>query len=227
MKRVNLVLAVICVATAANSQIFIGGSFGFANTKEKTPDNVEHKQINETNWTEIEFAPKLGIYAGEKTAAGLFASFYKGSSNFGSGSASAIDEVSKNMWKLGAFFRPKLTQVNNFSLLLDFSLAIGGGKSESIKNENSNIHDKFSIFEVKTVPVLSYSIKEKVNIEAICDILGFMYHSKRPKNDIHYEVSTDKTINTFILGIKDGHQSYGNPQFIKIGLIFNFGLSAK
>lgn len=224
MKKALLFLAVIIAATVANGQVFIGGSFGVDKTGGKT--KLGSVTIDNPSTFTVQFSPKVGFYLNDDFALGLSLGIINTSYTTPENEYISDQEVVDNTLTLtiAAFARYKLIGNDRVSLFLDGEL--GGGKVTSKEKIGSITEegDPLSLFAFGIAPVISYSISDRIDIEASSDFLrfGFASITETDLDDSDYK----STVNHFGLGLNAYTPNIVSGQMeaplLKVGLNFKF-----
>ncbi len=223
MKKALLFLAILFAATAINGQVFIGGSLGIDKTGGKT--KLGSTTIDNPSTFTVQFSPKMGFYLNDDFALGLSLGIINISHTTPEDTYFNDQEIIDNTLALtiAAFARYKLIGNDKVALLLDGEL--GGGKITSKEKVGSTTEedDPLSLFAFTITPVITYSISDRIDIEASSDFLrfGFASITETDLDDSDYK----NTTNQFGIGVNayslNPSGQFDAPLF-KVGLNFKF-----
>ena len=169
MKKVILVVAVMIAAVfTSNAQVFGGGTLGVdisvgSTTKDGTTDKLDAGFF-------VEFSPMVGFHLSEKMAIGAEASL---------GLGSITDREDKPEiqtiigWGFAPFMRYTLVNSGNLSLLLHSNVGVNGMKEKSSYDGTTKDGHSYFNFGLQALPVLSYSLTSRLNIEARSNFIRF------------------------------------------------------
>ena len=224
MKKV-IIACVVMIATvlAGNAQVFVGGGLGFDFEGGKSSYGGTSTDLPKT--TTIGFMPKVGYYLNDDFAIGLEAGFFNSTEKKTSGSQDVKNSLTG--WGVGAFARYNLVGTDKLSLLLEGAISVGGMKNKYTYGSTTSNGDPLTTFGIGVLPVISYSLTDRLSIEASCDFLRFGFQSVIIKDS---EDSKDKeTYNHFGLGVNTmGFNALHLDEYlelssmVKIGVIFKF-----
>ena len=177
MKKITIILAITIMASNANAQWFLGGNFGINATVQEAPGikNPYSYDNNKDYLVGLSVAPKMGYYFKEKLAFGIdlsigveFADTYLQIYSSYTNKYEWIHyEGTFLFWRFAPFLRYTVFNHKKFSLMLEGSLGVSGG------------HGDYSIIGIGIVnltPVLSYSVTDKLQLEAVLGFLNLGYN---------------------------------------------------
>jgi len=224
MKKLVVAFAVLIAAVfTSNAQVFVGGGLGVEFGGGKS--TYGGTSVDAPSTLALYFAPKAGFYLSDNFAVGMEAGFLTGTEKQTSGST----EIKNNLfgWGVSGFARYRLAGDEKLSLLLEGSVGAGGLKNKRTVGANTTDGDPMFAFAIGVLPVLSYSLTDRLNIEASCDFLSFGFQSiiEKDKDDATYKYIE----NYFGFGVNSlgfnmlGLDEYlGISNMIKIGIVFKF-----
>ena len=226
MKKAVVAFAIlIMVVFTSNAQVFVGGGLGVDYSKEKV--SYGGTSYDAYNAFALNLSPKVGYFLNDDFAIGLEVGLLTGTYKVPSSGSSGSDrKYGLTGWSVDAFARKNLIGIEKFALLLEGSVGVGGIKTKYTNGSTTTNYDPTFIFAVGVEPVLSYSVTEKLSIEAACNFLRFGFQSATTKDANN---SNDKeTVTTLGLGVNSstisvdygGDISLSNP--LTIGLVFRF-----
>lgn len=169
MKKILLFLAIIIAASTVNAQLFIGGGVGFDRIGGST--KIGSTTVNNPSVFTIQFAPKVGFYLNDDFALGVSLGVMNSSVTEPEDDIEIVNNELR--FTAAAFARYRLIGNDKVSLLLDGE--IGGGKISSKTKRGSTTMqgNPTLLFSFGVTPVISYSISDRLDIEASSDFLRF------------------------------------------------------
>ena len=218
MKKV-IIAFVVLIATVftSNAQVFVGGGVGldYRGGKYKSGNT----SVDAPSLFSIQFMPKVGFYLTDNFAIGFNAGLLSVTSKDYNWRG---DEVKLSIvgWEIGSFARYNAVGVEKLSLLLEGSVGLGGAYAKEKVGPLTTDGDPVLIMGLNVMPVLSYSLTDRLSIEASCDFLRFGYtHAITIRDN-----SGNSTNSTFGFGVNTSTlNSQGNSTSLwKLGLIFKF-----
>jgi len=214
MKKVILaVMFASIMAVGAQAQLFVGGSVGF-DFEEKTR-TTGSTISNLPLGVSFDFSPKVGYYLREKLAAGVMISLEIG---FENDRANDPRKSSSFEWGFAPFMRYTTLSRGDFSLLLEGGAGVFGGWSKSTRGTNTTEGPKNFGIDAGVMPILSYSLTERVNLEVSSSLLRFGFSVESSKTGAGDSL-WQETETSFGFGI-DANHFFSSPY--RIGLIFKF-----
>ena len=217
MKKVIIALAVLIAAVfTSNAQVFIGGGVGMdlSGGKYKSGSNSTDKPTV----LSVEVTPKVGFFLNDDFAVGLQAGIISETRKWNSGS-----QDNKNSffgWGVLGFARYNAIGGDKLSLLLEGSVGLRGGKMKYKRGSATTEDNPELSFGINLLPVLSYSLTDRLNIEVNCEFLrlGFGYSVITDSDD-----SNNKSTSTsFGFGANTGSDEFFTSPILNIGLIYKF-----
>jgi len=202
MKFIKLFFAsafLLSMVSAANAQIFVGGSFNFSSEMPKTTaGSTTTDGDRETNFT---LAPSVGYFMSEKIAVGASVSYTLDRTKE-SGSPETIE--SRSIFGIAPFARYYALQMGNVSVFAQGTLALGFG-SETIKVDGTK-SDLGSIFAIglSVAPAISYDLGEKLSLEARLGGLYFQHMKDTDETDDSYRTTNSWGLNANLSSISFG-----------------------
>jgi len=214
MKKVFLaVLFASMMAVSANAQLFVGGSLGFDISADKSTwgTTVSNGDLD----VSFDFSPKVGFYLSSVFGVGVITHFGLGLTNDRDNNPTKYSTVK---WGFGPFMRYTLLSRGDFSMLVEGGAGVYGTVSKRTMGSTTNKAPSTFGFDISAMPVLSYSLTNRVNLEASSNLLRFGFGLETTKSGAGDSLSKDTTT-SFGFGI-DGYDFF-NSDF-KIGIIFKF-----
>ena len=226
MKKTFVAFAIfIVVVFTSNAQVFVGGGLGIDYAQEK--DKNGSTSYDAYKAFALNLSPKVGYFLNDDFAIGLEVGLLTGTYKIPSSGSSGNDrKYSLTGWSVDAFARRNLVGTEKFALLLEGSLGVGGVKGKSTYGSTTNEGDPTFVFAVGVQPVLSYSVTDRLSIEAACNFLRFGFQSATTK--IGNNSNNKETVTTLGLGVNSstinvdygGDISLSNP--LSVGIVFRF-----
>jgi outer membrane protein W len=161
----------------ANGDIFITGSVGFSS--HKVPAGTEDIKTNEFN-----ISPSVGFFVSDNIAVGARLGYTSVKTDDGFG-----DDVTSDMFSIGAFGRYYATPANQFSMFVE----LGFNYNSTTDNDGTGGEDfKSNGFDIALAPGISYFVSDNWAIEA--SIAALRYETNKPDTD-GAEATTDFGLN--------------------------------
>jgi len=183
MKKLFILLAVIIITINVNAQWFLGGSVGLNATIKETPQkNIPYLDRKRDYLAGFTIAPRMGYCFTEKLAFGLEPSIgvnFVNAKEFiynpheGTYQSVKIEGTFVN-WRIAPFLRYSVFTHKKFALILEGSVGVGG-KHEIRYNTGSN-SSIIGVGVINIVPVLTYKLTEKLQLEAVLNFLNLGYN---------------------------------------------------
>jgi hypothetical protein len=216
MKKVIILCAVVLTAgLSANAQFFVSGAFGLGF------DGTKYKSGSSSNDGGLDFrfdlSPSVGYYLSDRFALALNAGYGRSSSN---DRAKDYTKSFSNEWIVSPFARYHAVEVNNFALILEGGLFVGGEQSKTKDEASSTTKEWDPIFRfgLGVYPVLAYSLTDKLSIEARCDFLNVGF--SRSTTKIGNDSDNKRHVNSMGVGV-NWEEGEGFLQF-HIGMTYKF-----
>ena len=234
MKKVFVILvALIVTAASGDAQIFVGGAAGvnFSGGKRKTGNT----SVDMPKSFIFEFSPKAGYHLSEDFAVGLefgILHIAQTSRQVDYWGGPAYDQkLSTNLWSAGAFCRYRLAGLGDLSLLLEGGIGFSGAKLKVKRDASTTDGPVLSWFNIGVLPVLSYKLSDRLNIEASCDFLSLAFQTSITTENKGESNERKTTYSNFGFGLNrvynygynliDG-EGFSVQQLFKVGLVFKF-----
>ena len=214
MKKLGLVLFFVLAAMVSNAQLFVGGSVGLNLGSDKV------KVGNNTPFNESSFgfglSPRIGYYLNDKFAIGAMVNLQTTSDKDKSDSNIEIKDT-EFAWGITPFARYSFVEFGKFSVMAEGRLGIGGSTSKS-KVGNTTIEDPSTFnYGFNISPILSYSLSDRINLEAALNFLNFGLNGTSEKHN-----DTDRKDTTFDFGIGVNSRDAFNVGRMTVGFIYKF-----
>lgn len=146
MKKILLLLIVACAAISVNAQLYVGGTVGYLNSKNK---DLDYKT------TQFHFSPEAGYTLNDKWAIGTIISFH--SNKWG--------DAKQNYFSINPYGRYTFYRNNLLSLFAE------GGPTLQILNETGD--DSDTAFGLGIRPGITIRLTDKISVLARCGNLGY------------------------------------------------------
>ncbi|MDR2969380.1 MAG: porin family protein [Tannerellaceae bacterium] len=216
-KAVSVIVFAVIMAVSAQAQVFIGGSLGADYGGGKTKSGSSSTDRPST--FSIEFSPRVGYYLNDRFAAGIDVGFKRMVHN------DRADTETKNFttaFGVGAFGRYHAVEVDRLALILEGELGWGTGMQKTKTGSNSTEGDPVNTLGLFVYPVLSYSLTERLSLEAYSDFLRLGLGMMTTEND---EMDRKTTKNYFGFGVNaEDNELYreASGSAFSIGIVFKF-----
>ena len=219
MKKVILaVVVMIATVSMSNAQMFVGGGLGvdFSGGKLKGGSAT----IDAPSTFSFEFTPKLGFYLSSDFAVGVQVGLSSSSTKTPKEYSYYLSDDMKETtfgWELGVFARKNVLGTEKLSLLLEGLIGVGGSKPKTKVGSETTDDDSTFSFGISFLPVLEYSLTDKLSLEMSCDFLrlGFSSSTVTDADD-----SNNKATSTsFGLGVNAGTLPLS---WLNLGIIYKF-----
>jgi len=214
MKKVFLAMMFASMmAFSANAQLFVGGSVGFDVSADKSTSGTT--VTNGDLDVSFDFSPKVGYYLSSTFGVGVITRFGIGFSNDRESDPTKYTSIE---WGFGPFMRYTVLSRGDFSLLVEGGTGVyGKALTRTIQSTTVKAPSTFG-FDISAMPVLSYSLTSRVNLEASSNLLRFGFGLETTKSGAGDSLSKDTTT-SFGFGI-NGYDFFSSPY--RIGVIFKF-----
>jgi outer membrane protein len=220
MKVKNIIItAALIVATAwnANAQLFIGGGIGIDYAGGKTKTGGTATDLAKTFI--IDFSPRVGYWLTDKFAVGLQPGIYSATRKFPENNS----KTTYIGWSTNAFARYKAITLDKFALLLEGATGTESTVQKTTTGNTTVKSDPHFFFNMGILPVLSYSITDRLSVQASSDILRLSFVHAFSKIDATGE-STHTNVFGFGVNTARNYFDAGVPaemQQFRLGVIFN------
>ena len=224
MKRVFFIIAVLVSGIlTANAQLFVGGGLGLDLTGGKS--KFGGTTFDGPKETIFSFTPKAGFYLSDDLAIGAEINLYSYTEKY-TPSGGQEQKRSGFGWEFSPFARYRMLGNEKLALHLEAAIGIGGYKEKFSLGGNSTDEDPISEFRIGVLPVVTYSLTEKLDLEASFDFLRFGFSSVTEKDASN---SDNKTTDThFGFGVNCPYDPTGMSigglftGILRVGLVFKF-----
>ena len=216
MKKIFIALMFVGI-TAFNAQTqtyFAGGTISFDYNGDKSSlGSTTNKGPASFSF---ELSPMLGYYLSDNLGAGVKISVGMSVTN-----DRAEQEPTKDKsfdWGFGPFLRYTVLTRGDFSILMEGGVGIFGGSSKTTYGTTTNDGPKHFGFDIGVMPILSYSLTNRVNIEASTNLARFGFTTQTEKRGSGDSQRKD-TESSFGFGV-DTYDFFKSPY--QLGVIFKF-----
>ena len=218
MKKVFIsFILLVTVVLSSNAQVFVGGGLGVELSGGKSKFGGSSYDLPQTLAYSI--SPRVGFYLNDDFAIGLEAGFLSKTEKETIGNIDYKD-ITTGLG-IGAFARYNLLRVDRLSMLLEGSVSFGELKTKEKGGSTTIDGDPTTAIGVGVLPVLAYSLTDRVSLEASCDFLRFGFQSLTQKDA---DNSSNKvTVNSLGFGVNSfGFNTlpFESSSMFKIGLVF-------
>ena len=217
MKKVFLtVIFAVIAAVCTHAQLFIGGSLGIDFGASSSTSGSSSTTNKAPSSFRIGFNPMAGYSMSDRFSAGLRAGISVGIQN------DRKETPKKDYtyeWLINPFIRNTMVSGEKLSLLLESNVSVSGLMVKT--SEGSVVTDKDRVFSfgIRVLPVLQYSLTNKLNLEARSNFLslGFVRTSSKENPTADAGKTTQ---NSFGLGVNSGSSNMNIP--FEIGMTYKF-----
>ena len=204
MKKIlfTLIFAGIMAFSAQSQTYFAGGTLGFDYKASKS------ESYKGPATTSFELSPMLGYYLREDVGVGVMLTL--GNSTWKSRYEGGSSKESTFDWGFSPFIRYTLLTRGDFSILAQGSMGVYGHS----KKDGPNTFG----FGIDAMPLLSYSLTDKVSLEVSSGLARFGFSVESQKSGSgEYKSKSSET--SFGFGV-DSRNFFSSPY--QIGLIYKF-----
>lgn len=224
MKKIWIVLLLICTGFTVHAQWFLGGKAGLYVNKTSYELTEDYATISEMIGFEV--APQFGYYFNEKLALGLNLSFLFNTVKIDRKTDS--DRTNSFSWRITPVIRYSAFTYKKFSLILEGRIGVGGAQMKSVVKGLPDANTKYSIFEIGVIniaPVLGFRLTKHLQLEAGLNFLNLGYNIQilnvtGEKNTQYYDQKIKQVFHKFNLGFKSS--SILIMSQLTVGVIYKF-----
>ncbi|MCL2290386.1 MAG: hypothetical protein FWC34_06745 [Bacteroidetes bacterium] len=185
MKKIIMLIVSTFIISSVNAQWFLGGNVGINATigEAAGAPAIPNTKKDRDYLVGLAIAPKFGYYFNEKVAAGVELSFGLTIASttkivydpfYGSYYPTKYEGMLFN-WRFAPFFRYAVFTHKKFSLMLEGTIGIGGEHS-NLSSNNLQDYSMIGIGVLNIVPVLSYKLTDRLQLEAVLNFLNLGYN---------------------------------------------------
>lgn len=235
MKKVLLLVAMVCMGFFANAQLYVGGGLGvdFGSTKPKEGDKSKDfgffispevgYSLNDKMDVGVNLS--LGVAKYERDIwdgiNGAFDNLGLGDMDLDWDDVELAKELKLTTWQFAPYFRYSLVEFGKFKVLGKASLYVLGGKGTLVPH-TGNIEPEYKItqFGLNVTPMLTYDLSEKFVLFTDLNFLSLGFSSSKMKIEVGDFFSDENTNTGFNLGV-DANNAY-NVGAITVGFAYKF-----
>jgi len=227
MKKLCIILsAVLLTAGYAQAQIYVGGSLSFDVGAGKSV--YEGSSNKGPKFFYFGISPMGGYYLSEKLSVGAQLTLGAGNHDSRSGSEGSTYLKKVTIWGITPFARYTLIEANRVSLLAECRLGLDGASTKSGYGGSMDKGASVIDFGLAVLPVLSFRLTEKMNLEARTGFFRFglgVVTTKQPSgsksNDTYFGFGANSSPQEVAEGMWGSLTFLKAPPF-EIGMTFNF-----
>ena len=223
-KLFSILFVAVITAVCAQAQIYVGGSLGFDVGASKSV--YEGSTNKGPKFFYFGISPMAGYYLFEKLSVGAQLTLGAGNHDSRSGSEGSTYLKKVTIWGISPFARYTLIEANRVSLLAECRLGLDGAGTKSGYGGSMDKGPSVIDFGLAAMPVLSFRLTEKMNLEARTGLFRFGLGVVTTKNS-----SGSKSNDTYFgFGVNSSSQEvaegmWGSLTFLKappfeIGMTF-------
>ena len=209
---VFLIVSALTLSVSNAQQIFVGGNLGVDYNGGKSTFNGSTN--DEPSSFSVRFAPMAGYYINDDIAVGLKVKLgYTTDKQLLPFPANVENKTKQTYWGVSAFSRYNVWKLGKFTLSLEGSAGVVG-VSTTLTTVGIIDDSTGASFSIDVVPLLSYSLTDRVSIESQFNFLNLGFStgtSKDVKNP-----SNKTTHNSFNLGVNNSWEPFNWT----VGLVF-------
>lgn len=208
MHKTIIVVCMLVAAVAANAQIFLGGSLGLGNSKEK----IEFDNSTEDGDKSFRFGiiPIGGFYFNPKMAAGIGFGYEMYKNTSPSEIPDGDDAIFKrSTTSIAPFFRYHFIEKNSFSVFGQAQFIYSSSKASNKVGPTTTDLPKEKFVGFYIMPAISYALTDNFILEANIGQIGY---GSWTEDDEENELKTKDSGFDFDLGIDN----------IQFGAIYRF-----
>jgi hypothetical protein len=225
MKKFIIIFAFISFAMMSHAQWFTGGSAEYSSTSDKN-NNGSGSYASESKKSQsgFSFAPMIGYQTNRFAFGGsIIINTATDTDAWSSGSHRNETKDKTTLWGVQPFVRYTFMEFGNFSVFANTGLHLLTGNSKQTSNNLWTTDNEIGITSlgINVVPVLSYRLSEKINLEAGLNFMNFGWNSVTEEDKQNSSNSQKTTVTDFGLGVNSGNAA--NVGAISIGFVYKFG----
>ena len=214
MKKVYLAMIFAAMtAVSAQAQYFAGGMLGVDYSDSKNTYGTT--SYNRPSSLSFELSPMLGYYLSDNLGAGVMINIGMSTEN------DRADNPTKDTsfeWGFGPFLRYTVLSRGDFSILMQGGMGIFGSSSKYVYGTTTNKGPSSFGFDIGVMPLLSYSLTERISLEVSSNLARFGFNVQTEKTGAG-ESQQKYTETSFGFGV-DSYDFFRSPY--QIGMIFKF-----
>jgi hypothetical protein len=203
MKKILLVVGLLCAAMIGNAQVFIGGGIGFGTSSQKNGDGDKI-----STETQFGFSPEIGFSLTEKFDIGISGVIGTGKEKvWPVPGGNIVNETEETAWGVAPFVRYSFAEFGNFEILGRADIGFAGTKEGD--------YTTFG-FGINVVPVLAYNVSDNVQLLTQLNFLGLGFNNVTQKYD------GEKTGSSMDFGLNIDSKNVFTLGNIQVGFIYKF-----
>lgn len=209
-----MLITVLTVNYAQAQKYFAGGRLGVDYKDSKY--TYDKSTTNRPSTSSFDLSPMLGYYLTDNLGAGVKISLGMSLRN-----DRAEEDPTKNTstdWGFGPFLRYTALSRGDFSILIEGGLGVSGSSSKTTYGTTTNDGPKQFGFDIGVMPILSFSLTDRVSIEASTNVARFGFSTNTETRGTGESQSKD-TETSFGFGV-DSYDFFKSPY--QLGIIFKF-----
>ncbi|MCL1973498.1 MAG: hypothetical protein FWG54_01615 [Bacteroidetes bacterium] len=220
-KLFTILFVVILTTVCAQAQIYAGGTLSFdvggnRSSSDKGP-----------MFFYFELSPMAGYYLFPKLSVGAQLTLGAGSNDSRSGSEGSTYLTKATLWGISPFARYTLIEANRVLLLAECTLHFNGASTKSGYGGSMSKGPTYIDFGIGVLPVLSFRLTEKLNLEARTGLFRFgfgvvttKYSSSSKSNNSYFGFGVNSSSQEVAEGML-GSQTFLRVPPFEIGLTFS------
>ncbi|MBK6346435.1 MAG: hypothetical protein IPN08_07850 [Bacteroidales bacterium] len=186
----------VFMALGLKAQFFVGGGLSVSSSSSSTTFGSTTED-NDKSFS-FGFYPKAGYFITKKFALGMGIGI--GTSKYTEFDSSGDEIITRsNSWEVAPFARFYFKEVGNLSFFGEGVLSVGGSKQINEYTGYEDVTNKFFSISERISPGISYSLSEKIELEAILGSIGSttsIHNRPAPEtNEDYKDVSTSFGLN--------------------------------
>ena len=169
MKKLGLALLLALATMVGNAQLFVGGSFDleFGTDLSKNNSTV----TSDVSDYLFGFNPRVGVFLSDKFSVGTTLNL-RTSGSIDNTNSNSETRTTSFTWGLTPFARLYFVEFGKFSVIAEGRVGIGGTSGKSKTGATSVDSPSTFNYGVNISPILSYSLSNRINLEAALNFLN-------------------------------------------------------
>jgi hypothetical protein len=226
MKKIIFFITFISFAMTAHAQWIIGGSTEYSSISNKNNFRVSAAFESKLSQSGFSFAPMIGYQINKFAFGGsIIINTDTDTDTWLSGHYQNKTKNETILWGVQPFVRYTFMEFGNFSVFANTGVHILTGNSKQTYSSNipstTNSEHGILYMGINVVPVLSYRLSDRINLEAGLNFMNFGWNSVTEEDKRNHSNPQKTTITDFGLGVNSGNAA--NVGTISIGFIYKFG----
>ena len=206
---VFLIVSLLTLSVSHAQRIFVGGNIGlnYSGGQSTYNGNTNDEPLN----FNIRLAPMLGYYIKDDLAVGLRVKL-----GYLMTEQNSSEDVEQAYCGVSVFSRYNVWRLGNFTLSLEGSAGVVGVNTSTTSTWGLTDDSRGASFSIDVVPLLSYSLTDRVSIESQFNFLNLGFSSST-SHDVS-NPSNKTTHNHFNLGVNNSWEPFNWT----VGLVYKF-----